>query len=101
MPPTAGQGETVGLLERELELEQLEDAIERALGGAGELLLVEGPAGIGKTSLLRAAREIAAERGMRALTARATELEREFPFGTVRQLLEPPLRSAPPERRDE
>jgi DNA-binding CsgD family transcriptional regulator len=99
--PTAGQGEAVGLLERERELERLADTIERAQAGSGELLLVEGPAGIGKTSLLRAAREIAADRGMRALTARATELEREFPFGAVRQLLEPPLRSAPPERRDE
>ena len=28
---------------------------------------------------------------MRVLTARGSELEREFPFGVVRQLFEPPL----------
>ena len=31
---------------------------------------------------------------MRVLTARGSELEREFPFGVVRQLFEPPLKRA-------
>jgi DNA-binding CsgD family transcriptional regulator len=86
------------LLERETELARIEAGIERALDAEGEMLLVEGPAGIGKTALLRAARGLAGER-MTALSARATELEREFPFGAVRQLLEPPLRGRSTTRR--
>ena len=49
--------------------------------------MVEGPPGIGKSSLLAAARALA--RDLRVLSARGGELEREFPFGIVRQLLEP------------
>ncbi len=52
---------------------------------------MEGPAGIGKTSLLTAARDLARRAGMRVLTARGTELERDFAFGIVRQLVEPVL----------
>jgi DNA-binding CsgD family transcriptional regulator len=49
-------------------------------------VVFEGPAGIGKSSLLAAARTAAAE--VRVLAARGGELERELPFGIVRQLLE-------------
>src|SRR6185436_8267364 len=70
----------LGALDRETELA----AIDRVLaGGAG--LLIEGPPGIGKTRLLVAARERA---DAHVLTARASELERDFPFAVVRQLLE-------------
>ncbi len=93
--------EKEGLLERDSELGRIGAALERAVEGSGELILVEGPAGIGKTSLLEAARAMAEEHEMRALAARATELEREFPFGAVRQLLEPPLREASAARRGE
>ncbi|HSI79947.1 MAG TPA: AAA family ATPase [Solirubrobacterales bacterium] len=93
----AGSGE---LLEREGELGRIEAAIDGACAGTGSIVLVEGPAGIGKTALLREARRIAAGR-MGELTARATQLEREFAFGIVRQLLEPPLRAAAEGRRRE
>jgi DNA-binding CsgD family transcriptional regulator len=53
--------------------------------------VVEGPAGIGKTALLAAARTAAAEDGMRVLRSRATEMETNFAFGVVRQLFERPL----------
>ena|GEM_PF-5535400 len=56
--------------------------------------MLEGPAGIGKTALLVAARTPAAERGMRVLRSRATEMETNFAFGVVRQLFEPPLAEA-------
>ena len=39
-------------------------------------MLVEGPAGIGKTRLLAAGRDLASERGVRTLMARGSELER-------------------------
>ena len=53
--------------------------------------MIEGPAGIGKTALLAEARTAAARGGMRVLRSRGTELERDFAFGVVRQLFEPPL----------
>src|SRR5437764_2052994 len=89
------------LLEREGELAQLGALVDAAREGAGRLVLVEGGAGIGKTRLLAAARGRGAEAGMEVLHARGGELEREFPFGIVRQLFERTLvgvRKA--ERRD-
>jgi DNA-binding CsgD family transcriptional regulator len=76
------------LAERELELEQLEQLLGRAREGSGGAVVFEGPAGIGKSSLLVAARTVA-EPEFRVLSARGSELERELPFGVVRQLLEP------------
>jgi DNA-binding CsgD family transcriptional regulator len=90
--PGPGSGER--LLEREAELEELMRAIGQARGGSAQLVLIEGPAGIGKSRLLAETRRLAAESGLRVLGARASELERDFPFGIVRQLLEPALRDA-------
>jgi DNA-binding CsgD family transcriptional regulator len=77
------------LLERELELETLRGGLDRAAAGEGTLILIEGPAGAGKTVLARAARELANQAGVVALEARGSELEQPFGFGVVRQLLEP------------
>jgi len=40
------------LLERESQLEQMEDAIKRVSDGDGMLVLIGGEAGIGKTSFV-------------------------------------------------
>jgi len=85
------RGRVEALLERDRELESLRDALADAADGRGKLALVEGPAGIGKSRLLAELRSAAAEDELRVLTARGSELEREFPFGVVRQLFEPPL----------
>lgn len=79
------------LLERERELGTLVAAIDTTHAGAARLVVIEGRAGIGKSRLLEAVRARATERGLRVLSARGSELEREFPFGAVRQLLEPAL----------
>ena len=79
------------LLERDRELESLRAALAEAVDGEGRLALVEGPAGIGKSRLLAELRAAAEEEGFRVLTARGSELEREFPFGVVRQMFEPAL----------
>jgi DNA-binding CsgD family transcriptional regulator len=76
------------LLEREAELASLAGTVEAALSGTGGCAFVEGPAGIGKSSLLAAVSGLGRERGMQVLAARGGELEREFPFGIVRQLFE-------------
>ena len=77
------------LLERERELTALASALRDAERGRGGVVLVEAPAGLGKTSLLKAACEAASEAGFACLRARASELERDFAYGCVRQLLEP------------
>jgi DNA-binding CsgD family transcriptional regulator len=79
--------EAGGLLERERELALLDRALAPAVGGAGRLLIVEGPPGIGKSALLEAARERACAAGVRVLWARAGVLERSYPYGVAAQLL--------------
>src|SRR5215831_16676484 len=87
------------LLERERELETLREGLDRACAGEGTLLLIEGPAGAGKTVLAREAR-VAGERArMMPLEARGSQLEQPFAFGVVRQLLEPVISREPGERR--
>src|SRR5438046_9798431 len=85
---------TKPLLERNDELGRIESALAEARTGRGRFVVVEGPAGIGKTALLAAARTAAAHDGMRVLRARATEMEANFAFGVVRQLFEPALMEA-------
>jgi DNA-binding CsgD family transcriptional regulator len=87
------------LLERSEELARIDSALAGVRGGRGRLLVVEGPAGIGKTTLLAALRAAAAEHGMRVLRSRGAELEREFAFGVVRQLFEPALAEASDDER--
>ena len=85
-----GLGES-RLFEREHELEVIDRAIAAALAGVSALVLVEGPAGIGKSRLVAEARSRAAASGLLVMSARAGELEQAFPFGVVRQLYEPRL----------
>ena len=86
------------LVERELELETVERLLAGAGAGSGGAVVFEGPAGIGKSSLLAAARTAAAAK-VRVLWARGGELERELPFGIVRQLLEPVVMACDPGQR--
>jgi len=96
-PPSAGPT----LLERDEEIGWIGDALRAAREGAGSLVVIEGPAGIGKTELLLDARGKARQAGMAVAIARASELERERPFGVVRQLLEPLLGVATAAQRGE
>ena len=86
------------LVERELELETVERLLTSAGAGSGGAVVFEGPAGIGKSSLLAAARTAAAD--LRVLSARGGELERELPFGVVRQLLESAVVASDVEERE-
>ncbi len=87
------------MLERETELAQLDSVFESAREGHGRIALLEGPAGEGKSTLLAAAAARAGAAGLTVLSARGSELEREFPFGVMRQLFEPVLASADAKRR--
>ena len=88
------------LLERDAELAAIDAALAAARSGSGRLVMVRGEAGIGKSGLLRAARERARARGMLVLSAAGLELEREFAFGVVLRLLQPILDSLVPADRE-
>ena len=75
-------------LERETELDCIAAALDRAADGRGSLLVIEGPAGIGKSRLVADARALARLRGFGRLSAVGDELERAIPWAVVRQLVE-------------
>ncbi len=83
LPPEA----SALLLERDAELATLDELVAGAAAGSGRLVLIEGPAGIGKSGLLASLRE-RAQPTLQVVQARAGELEREFAYGVVRQLFE-------------
>ena len=85
------------LRERERELAAIDALVERG----GGVLLVEGRAGIGKTSLVEAACSRADALGQEVLRARGSELEAGFAFGMVRQLFERRLAGAAADEREE
>jgi hypothetical protein len=87
------------LLERDRQLERIGECLGRARQGHGGALVVEGATGIGKTALLVAARDAAQADGFRVLRARGAELEREFAFGVVRQLIDPVVAGASEQAR--
>lgn len=87
------------LHEREHELSVIAGALDQVAVSGGRVVVVEGPAGIGKTSLLEAARRAAQAGGFAIGSARGSELELEYAWGVVRQLLEPRLRGMPAEAR--
>jgi DNA-binding CsgD family transcriptional regulator len=82
------------LVERESELSAIEASVRSAIGGHGGAVVVEGQAGIGKSSLLDQARRRASAAGMTVLMAQGAALEQDFGFGIVRQLFEPVIRDA-------
>ena len=97
MHPDPGTGSAAGvarLLEREEEFSAIDDAIRAALAGDGTAVVLEGPAGIGKTSLLDAARRRAIEAGMTVIASHGAFLESDFAFGVVRQLFTPVIAGA-------
>ncbi|HEY3241516.1 MAG TPA: AAA family ATPase, partial [Acidimicrobiia bacterium] len=89
----------VPLVERERELVACAELAATVAGGRGGVMVVEGVPGIGKTRVLQAAEAQAEAVGIRVLAARCSELERDFAFGAVRQLLDPVLRGVEGEQR--
>ena len=89
------------LLERERELTCLGARLDAARGGVGGLVVLEGASGLGKSSLLRAAAVEGQQRGFEVARARGAQIEREWPLGIARQLLEPVLRRRSGDERAE
>jgi DNA-binding CsgD family transcriptional regulator len=82
------------LIERAVEMEVLGGAVRCLTEGEGGVVVLDAPAGLGKTALLERAARSAAVAGCLVRRAAPGPLERHFPFGVVRALLEAPLREA-------
>jgi DNA-binding CsgD family transcriptional regulator len=87
------------LLERDGEMAVLGAAMAAAGAGEGGLVVIQGPPGMGKTGLLVAAVDHARAAGVRVLTCRGRELEREIALGVAIELLAPPVVAADPRQR--
>ena len=81
------------LLERGPELDELISLLDGARAGTGRVALVEGPAGIGKSSLLDALAAYARERGMTVLRVLGDDVVMESSFAAVRELFWPQVRA--------
>ena len=78
-----------GLLDRDTELRVLNRQIEAVCRGTGRVIAVDGPAGIGKSSLLAEVARGAQRRGVAVLHARGSPLAQDAAWGVARQLFEP------------
>ena len=78
---------TSAIVGREEELALLGAWLDRASTGAKALVL-EGPAGIGKSTLWRAALDLARTRDVRVLSSRPAEAERGYAFAGLGDLFE-------------
>ncbi|MEU8268730.1 AAA family ATPase [Sphaerisporangium sp. NPDC049002] len=84
------------VLHRDIELRVIQEALSAASAGKPSVLLILGPKGIGKTTLLHAALTERPDTGA-ILTARGHPAEHDYPFGVVRQLFDPlPAGDMPP-----
>jgi DNA-binding CsgD family transcriptional regulator len=77
------------LLGRTTECGRIDGLLERVRGGESGVLVLRGDPGIGKTALLRYARERA--QGLTVVETRGVESEAEFPFSALAELLGPLL----------
>ncbi|MEV6791456.1 AAA family ATPase [Streptomyces sp. NPDC051320] len=75
------------LLHRDDELAVLDATMAELAEGQPAVIAIQGPRGIGKSSLLRAALARAPRQSV-VLRARCHESERDFPYGVVRQLFD-------------
>lgn len=73
---------------REPEYRRLREAFDRCAAGAGSVIVLHGSVGSGRSDLLYAFTDTAAERGAHVLVGTGSPLEREFPLGLARQLLQ-------------
>lgn len=68
------------LFGRSTELEVLQSLVDRVTEGVGQIAVIEGVAGMGKTRLLHEVLTYGEGRGLRVLRGAANELERDRPF---------------------
>ena len=84
VPVLTGRSELVG---RERELEHLKEHLALALSGSGQVVVLRGEAGLGKTRLVSELRAWAAACGAQVHLGEAREPDRTRPFGAVSDAL--------------
>jgi DNA-binding CsgD family transcriptional regulator len=88
----------VGVVGRDAELEVIRSALAAAVAGRGQVILVEGEPGIGKSALLLASLAGATELGCEVGWAAADELSPRFPLRLLLDCLGIEARSSDPRR---
>lgn len=86
MSATGGEADTRLFVGRAVELDELRCFAAEAWGGNPRLVMIEGDAGVGKSSLLR--RAVAELGGCHVLRASGDEAELMVPYGVVDQLVD-------------
>ncbi|HUR77692.1 MAG TPA: AAA family ATPase [Acidimicrobiales bacterium] len=89
---------TTVLVGRETEVSALRAAVDRAAGGLGQVVVVEGEPGIGKTRLLTAACDHASAAGFDVFVGGFSDLAPARPFGALLDALGVAPDAADPER---
>ncbi|GIF23533.1 DNA-binding CsgD family transcriptional regulator [Actinoplanes tereljensis] len=77
------------LFGRDAELGRITSVLARVSDSAGDALVLRGAPGMGKSALLRTARELAEEQEIRVLSVTGVQAETRLPFVALRQLLAP------------
>ena len=80
------------LIERGDETQRLDQVLERAEAGTGGGVRILGPAGVGKTSLVRQAVGLAHARGIEVWSVTAGQLDGNVAYGVVRRLFDARVR---------
>ncbi len=82
---------------REKEFAELQRRLNNAISGEGQLAVVAGEAGIGKTRLLEELKNLATVRKIRVLYGRFVEQDRAFSYQGFSELIEDAFRSRDPD----
>src|SRR5581483_4375751 len=82
------------LVNREAECRVIDGCLDQLLAGRGSVLVIEGPAGIGKTRLTRELIARAQRRGFHALVGSAYEMEGTIAYGPFLDILQAALRDS-------
>lgn len=81
-------GDQRGMIERETALSTLQRLLEDSRGGKGQLAIVQGPLGSGKSELMRGFLETVEDSPTLVLSASASRWESTLPFGVLSQLFQ-------------
>ena len=88
-----------GLYGRKDEIAALEDALERVSQGATEMVLVSGPAGVGKTALVGEIHQSVAQKNGYLISGKFDQLRHNIPYSALIQALRGLIREVSAEEK--